>query len=265
MKIYAQVNADEAAKVGAKFIAMKAREAVAARGRFVMAVSGGHDPWKMFRTLGNECLPWRLIHIFQVDERVAPTGSLNRNLTHFHESFLSHVPLRPEQFHAMPVEEMDLDTAARQYAHELRGIAGSPPVLDFVHLGLGPDGHTASLVPDDPVLEIMDRDVAITGIYKGHQRMTLTYPIFNRARCVMWLVTGPRKVEMFKRLRSGDFGIPGGRIRQDTAVAIIDLATARLQSSQPKRSRTDERLLRLGKPRLKPVAQRRVSNECVVG
>jgi 6-phosphogluconolactonase len=245
MKIYLQINANEAAKVGAKFIAIKAREAVAARGRFVMAVSGGHDPWKMFQALGNEHLPWKSVHVFQVDERVAPAGDSKRNLTHLYESFLSHVPLPPEQFHAMPVEKIDLDAAAIKYAHQLRDIAGSPPVLDLVHLGLGPDGHTASLVPDDPVLEIMDKDVATTGIYKGHHRMTLTYPVFNRARCVMWFVTGSKKVEIFHRLRDGDSAIPGGRIRQDTAVAIIDLATARFDSSKPKRGQPNERLLRL--------------------
>ena len=226
MKIQVQASADEAAQAGAKFIATKVREAITARGRFVMAVSGGHDPWKMFRTLGNEDLPWKAIHVFQVDERVAPAGDPDRNWTHLRESFLSHVPLRPEQVHAMPVEENDLQAAAARYADRLQQIAGLLPVLDFVHLGLGPDGHTASLVPGDPVLQIADRDVAITGIYQGRHRMTLTFPILNRARCILWLVTGPRKAEIFKQLRGGDPAIPAGRIRQDAAVAITDLETA---------------------------------------
>jgi len=224
MKIQVQSNADEAAKAGAKRIAASAREAIAARGRFVMAVSGGHEPWRMFRVLASEPLPWKAVHVLQVDERVAPTNDPDRNLTHLRECFLSHVPLPPGQVHAMPVEENDLEAAAANYSQLLRRIAGSPPVLDLVHLGLGPDGHTASLVPGDPVLDITDHDVAVTEIYQGRRRMTLTYPILNRARCILWLVTGPNKAEIFQRVRAGDASLPASRIRQNATVAIADLA-----------------------------------------
>ena len=112
----------------------------------------------------------------------------------------------------MPVEVPDLQAASALYVQTLRSIAGSPPVLDLVHLGLGPDGHTASLVPGDPVLEIDNADVAVTGLYQGRRRMTLTYPTINRARRVLWLVTGGDKVGMLARLRAGDVSIPAGRV-----------------------------------------------------
>src|SRR5262249_8646827 len=177
-----------------------------------------------FRILASETMPWRDVHILQVDERVAPAGEQDRNLTHLQASLFSRVPLSSAQGHAMPVEENDLEAAAAIYASLLRQIAGSPPVLDLVHLGLGPDGHTASLVPGDPVLGVADRDVAVTGVYQERRRMTLTYPVLNRARCILWLVNGPEKVEMLKRLVSGDASIPAGRIRRDTAMVVADRA-----------------------------------------
>ena len=109
----------------------------------------------------------------------------------------------------MPVESADLEDATRQYDTVLRDIAGSPPTLDLVHLGLGPDGHTASLVPGDPVLNVTDTDVALTGIYQGRRRMTLTYPAINRARNILWLVTGSEKVSTLIRLQKGRPVDPG--------------------------------------------------------
>src|SRR6202162_3340780 len=162
----------------------------------------------MLRALATQDVPWESVHVCQVDERVARAGDPDRNLTHLRESLLDHAPLIPEQIHPMPVESPDLETAAAQYAATLRQIAGSPPVLDLVHLGLGPDGHTASLVPGDPVLNIKDADVAITGTYQGRQRMTLTYPMINRSRKVLWMVTGAEKVPMLRRLLNGDESIP---------------------------------------------------------
>jgi 6-phosphogluconolactonase len=218
---------DEAvARRAAEFIAAEARAAVAARGRFVIAVSGGHTPWEMLRFLAGEDVPWGSVHVLQIDERVAPAGDPDRNLTHLRDSLLARVPLRPEQLHAMPVEETDVEAAARNYAAVLRTVAGTPPVLDLAHLGLGPDGHTASLVPGDPVLDVADRDVALTGVYQGRRRMTLTYPVLSRARRILWLVTGGGKADMLVRLRAGDPGIPAGRVRQDQAVVLADRAAA---------------------------------------
>ncbi len=224
MKIQVFADADTVAREAAKVIAAEARAAVAARRRFVMAVSGGRTPWQMLRDLANEEIPWANIHVFQVDERIAPAGDPDRNLTHLRESLLSHAPLRAEQIYAMPVEEIDLEAAAGNYADELEKIAGSPPVLDLAHLGLGPDGHTASLVPGDPVLDIADADVALTGIYQKRRRMTLTYPLLNRSRRILWVVTGAEKVEMLARLRDGDVSIPAGRIRRDNALVLADRA-----------------------------------------
>lgn len=223
-----EVFADEtcAAQAAAKAIAVEARSAVADRGRFVMAVSGGRTPWIMLRTLAEEDLPWENIHVVQVDERVAPPGDKDRNLTHLQESLLDHSPIPPEQLHAMPVESPDLDAAARQYASLLAEIAASPPTLDLVHLGLGPDGHTASLVPGDPVLNVTAVDVALTGVYQGRRRMTLTYPILNRARKILWLATGSEKADALLRLHQGDLMIPAGSICRLRAAIFADRAAA---------------------------------------
>jgi 6-phosphogluconolactonase len=226
MKMEIFSDDESTARAAAKFIAVEAAAAVAARGQFVMAVSGGRTPWIMLRALGNEEVPWDRIHVVQVDERVAPALHPDRNLAHLQESLLDHSPIRPEQIHAMPVESRDLEVAARQYASVLREIAGSPPTLDLVHLGLGPDGHTASLVPGDPVLDVIDVDVAVTGVYQGRRRMTLTYPIINRAHHILWLVTGNEKARMLLRLRRADPLIPAGRIRQDRAVIFADHSAA---------------------------------------
>lgn len=217
---------ESAARAAAAMIAEEARAAVAARGRFVLAVSGGRTPWIMMRALTGEDVPWESVHVVQVDERVASAGDPDRNLTHLRESLLDRTPIRSERIHAMPVNSPDLGAAASRYAATLREIAGSPPTLDLVHLWLGPDGHTASLVPGDPVTGVTRADVALTGVYQGRRRMTLTYPVINRARRILWLVTGKEKVSMLDRLYQGDLTIPAGRICQDQAVIVADRAAA---------------------------------------
>jgi 6-phosphogluconolactonase len=226
MKFEVFADADAVAREAAKFIAVEARAAVAARGRFIMAVSGGKTPWQMLRDLADEEVPWKNVHIVQVDERIAPAGDPDRNLTHLRESLLSHAPLPPGHIYAMPVEESDLEAAAASYAKTVQQIAGSPPILDLTHLGLGPDGHTASLVPNDPVLNVTDRDVALTGIYQKRRRMTLTYPMLNRSRKILWVATGAEKVGMIMRLRDADATIPAGRICQDNALLLADRPAA---------------------------------------
>ena len=235
MKIEVLADADAVARAGAAFTAGEARAAVAARGRFIVAVSGGRTPWTMLRTLADQDVPWPHVHVVQVDERVAPAGHPDRNLTHLRESLLAHCPLRPEQVHAMPVESAELALAGGQYAATLRQVAGTPPVLDLAHLGLGPDGHTASLVPGDPVLDVTDVDVALTGLYQGRRRMTLTYPLLNRSRRIVWLVTGRDKAEMLARLCGADRSIPAGRIHQHQAVVLADHEAAARLGPEPSR------------------------------
>ena len=226
MKTEILSTSDDVAARAAQIIASDARAAVAARGRFVMAVSGGRTPWQMLRALANEEMPWANVHVVQVDERIAPAGDKDRNLTHLRESLLSHAPIPENQIHAMPVESVDLDQACRDYTALLNGICGNPAVIDLVHLGLGPDGHTASLIPGDAVCHVHDAEVALTGVYQNRRRMTLTYPILNRSRHILWVVTGAEKSPMVPRLLAGDADIPAGPIEQANATLLADAPAA---------------------------------------
>ena len=200
----------------AGYVAEHARAAVADRGRFTFAVSGGHTPWAMFAELRNEDMPWADVELFQVDERVAPDGDPDRNLTHLRESLGDS----PARVHPMPVNDPDLDAAAARYATVL------PQRFDLVHLGLGPDGHTASLVPADPVLEVTDALVGVTQPYQGHRRMTLTYPALARADQLLWLVTGADKRDALAKLLAGDESIPAGRVLAYRSLIMADQAAA---------------------------------------
>ena len=206
---------DAVARRAAGIVAASAREAIDARGRFTFAVSGGRTPWAMFRDLADEDVPWGKVGIWQVDERIAPDGDADRNLTSLLPVIPSEADLRP-----MPVTEADLEAAAARYAGSL------PNVFDLVHLGMGDDGHTASLVPDDPVLDVTDRDVAVTGEYRGLRRMTLTYRVLDRARRVLWLIDGDDKTAMVPRLIAGDRSIPAGRVATAEQLVVVDAAAA---------------------------------------
>ena len=218
----------DVALAAAALVADEARRAVEARGRFVFAVSGGRTPWKMLALLAERDVPWQDVYVVQVDERVAPAGHADRNFTHLGESLLSRVPLPPSHVLAMPVDDANLEAGVAAYAEALESVAGRPAVLDLIHLGLGPDGHTASLVPGDGALDVDDADVALCGVYQGRRRMTLTYPLLNRARRILWLATGDSKQEMLVRLLNADTGIPAGRVRPDDAMVFADRAAAAL-------------------------------------
>jgi 6-phosphogluconolactonase len=211
-----------AARLGAQL-----REAVETRGLATLALSGGGGLEPMFEVLSDLRLPWDRIHVFQVDERIAPDGHEDRNWTATADQFLARLPQPLAGAHPMPVvDALEGDDAAEEaadrYLAVLEDVAGHPVVLDVVHLGLGEDGHTASLIPDDPVLEVEHRDVAVTGTYQGRRRMTLTYPALARARQIVWLVSGASKAEAVGQLVRGDRSIPAARVRRDTATLLAD-------------------------------------------
>ena len=213
---------DDVAVAGANFISARAAEAIAERGQFTIALSGGSTPWIMLGKLAEHDLPWDRVKIFQVDERVAADDDPERNLVRIRTEFADRIALPPENIFAMPVVSDDLEMAAACYGRTLTELAGEPPVLDLIHLGLGGDGHTASLVPSDPVLSERERDVTISDVYSGYRRMTLTYSIINRARHILWLLTGSGKADMLKRLIDGDVDIPAGLVSQQQATVIAD-------------------------------------------
>lgn len=222
-------DAESVARRAAAFIAERARVATRERGRFLMATSGGATPWRMLELLANEDLPWPLVHLFQVDERVTEASDPARNFTRLRASLLERVRLRAFQIHAMPVEDRDLVAAALRYAAMLRQIAGIPPVLDLVHLGLGADGHTASLFPGDPALEESRSDVAVTGAFQGFRRMTLTLPVIARARSILWVVTGSEKAAALLRLNRGDDSLLAARVPVGHARLLADVAAMGLE------------------------------------
>lgn len=212
-------DADAASRHAAEVVAATGREAVEKRGEYELALSGGKTPWAMIGLLGEmEQMPWEQSHIYQVDERVAPPGDEARNLTHLVQmlSIDHQAALRP-----MPVTSRDLELSAAEYEVHV------PERLDMVHLGLGPDGHTASLVPGDSVLEVDDRRVAMTGAaYQGHLRMTLTLPALTAARRILWLVLGEKGREPLAKLLAGDSSIPAGRVENENMLLVCDEAAA---------------------------------------
>ena len=224
MKLEVLRDAETVAAHAAAIIAENARAAYQTRGLFLIAVSGGHTPWVMLRTLAREEIPWAPVHVFQVHERIVPAGDADGNLTHLRESLLENAPLDPAHIYPMPVESPDLPAAAAEYAMTIQKVAGSHAVLDLVHLGLGPDGHTASFVPGDPILQLVDSDIGVTGLYQGRKRMTRTCPVINRARQILWVVTGTEKVKPLGQLLDADYSISGGRIRRDNALILADEA-----------------------------------------
>lgn len=218
---------DAVALRAAQVIAEEARQSAQARGRFVWATSGGHTPHRMHRALVGMDVSWGSVQVFQVDERVTDASDPERNFSQLSESLLDHVPIPRAGVHPMPVEAKDLDAACLAYAEEIRAAAGVPVVFDLIHLGLGDDGHTASLVPQDPAGDVVDLEVTTTSRpYKGYRRMTLTHPVLARSRKILWVVTGAQKAAILARLLDGDRSIPAGRVPTAHALLLTDQAAA---------------------------------------
>jgi len=221
-----RADAETAAVRAAEVVAAELSQAVAARGRATLAFSGGRTPLRMFFKLAELDLPWERLDVFQVDERVAPVGHAERNRTPVETAFAQQIDAHRERFHWMPVEDADLTAGARRYARELAVAVGAAGALDVVHLGIGADGHTASLFPGSPLLGETAVDVALAPPHAGRQRMTLTFPALNRARCVVWLVTGGDKKNALARLMAADPDLVATRVRRGAAHVVADEAAA---------------------------------------
>ena len=220
MKTIVRFDATALARLAAEAITSAARRAVAERGVFTIAFSGGSTPGPMLHALARSPLPWNRVEVFQVDERIAPDGHPDRNLEELRAQLLAVKGPRAAQLHPIPVTSASPEDVAVRYAAELRDICGDPPVLDLVHLGLGADGHTASLLPGDA--DVTDAEVTATGQYQGRGRITLTQPALRRARTQLWLVTGAEKASAFRQLMAGSAQIPAGRVVTDDALVFAD-------------------------------------------
>lgn len=228
MRVTVASSPADAAAIAARSLAAAITAAVHERGGSSIALSGGQTPWQMLEALCGHALPWKALHVFQVDERAVPPDDGRRNSRRIRELLCRPAALPEAQFHAMPAENPELDSASAEYGRTLARHAGYPPTLDVVQLGLGPDGHTASLVPGDSLLERAGLEVGVSIPYQGTRRLTLTFAPLNRARQVLWLVTGESKAEMLRRLVTGDPAIPAGRVARAEAHVVADTAAASL-------------------------------------
>lgn len=195
-------------------------QAITARGVAAIAVSGGTTPAPMLAALAASRIDWRRVHVFQVDERLVPDDDERRNVRLVREAFgQGGLPLT--NLHAVPAGSANPQTAAERYTRDLRAVCGKPPVLDAVHLGLGEDGHTASLFPGDSALDA-DGDVAVSGEHGSMRRITLTLGTINRARARIWLVTGAHKRDVVQHLLGPGSSLVANRVRTDDSVLVVD-------------------------------------------
>jgi 6-phosphogluconolactonase len=224
MQVDVVATPELAARQGALHLAEALRAGIRDRDRACLALSGGASPVPLFRELAQLDLDWSAVHVFQVDERVVPRGDPARNLTTIEQVLVREGPLPAERLHAMPVEADDLAAAAAAYGERLAEFAGTPIELDAIHLGLGADGHTASLFPGDATTQVTDRSVVVTGEHAGYRRLTLTYPVLNAARRVVWFAVGPGKAVVVQGLAAGTLKAPAGGVNRAMAVLVADAA-----------------------------------------
>ena len=226
MRILVLPSADAAAERAADWLRVEVGRATTQRGKCLLALSGGRTPRRMLHDLRRLRVHWNSVEVFQVDERVVPANDERRNARQIAEMLVAPDGLDASQFHAMPVERQPLAAGADDYAALLAERCGTPPVFDVVQLGLGADGHTASLLPGDALLDDGDRDVAISAVYQGVPRMTLTYRVLDSARHRLWLVTGADKARALRALWEGDRSSPAGRVARESALVFADAAAA---------------------------------------
>ena len=226
LKVEVLETAEAVAQRSAQLLVDSLRETAQQRGRASFAVSGGRTPALMLRFVAAAALPWERLDLFQVDERVAPAGHADRNAEGVRKAFAQQCELHPERFHWMPVEQPDLAAGARTYASELAAVAGEPAMLDVIHLGLGDDGHTASIFPGAATTNDAASDVTVTGVHLGRRRMTLTMAAINRARLIVWVVTGREKQLALAKLLAGDPTLVASRVRRTGVTVLADSAAA---------------------------------------
>jgi 6-phosphogluconolactonase len=221
MEWHASEDAAGAERAAAQFIGRRLTQALEARGRATLAISGGRSPWGMFERLAAHDVDWSFVHVLQVDERIVPLAHDARNWRRFLENSLAR-RIPDANRHPMPVEIEDAQIAVGQYTRTLNEWAGAPPVLDVVHLGIGEDGHTASLFAGDPLLQDKRHWVGVSRRYGGFRRLTLTLPVLNRARSVVWFAVGAERRPVMLRLHAGDAAIPASHVQRDRAICFTD-------------------------------------------
>lgn len=226
LNIQVETDAGVLASRAAEIVASRAQSSIAHRNSFAVAFSGGSTPAVMLDHLALWDLPWGRIHVFQVDDRIVPEGDPDRNAGDLLEHLVDRIEIPPPNVHLMPVTALNLEDASQGYAAEVAALCGPEGGLDLVHLGLGDDGHTASWPPGDPVADAVDVDVAVVGPYRGHLRMTLTPSVVNRARRILWLVTGEEKAGAVEGLVAGDSRLPASRVATGNATLLLDEAAA---------------------------------------
>lgn len=232
IQIHSYSTEMELAQAAASNFQKYAEQCINEAGSFKFALSGGGTPILMLQCLSKLEIQWNACELFQVDERISPLGDDSRNLTHIRENLIDVISIPEASIHPMPVEQDDLGAAAESHSDELVAVCGKPPVLDLAVLGLGMDGHTASLIPDDPILFDEQTYTHVTRKYNGFQRMTLTYPILNRARRVLWLVKGDKKAEVLNQFLSCDSSLPATKVNRENAILFADEEALSIYNSQ---------------------------------